>query len=174
MGSRKCSWSTFLIIDSIGYVCVMWIHFWTLVGESIMCFALLWVVKVCGPYVVTLSNYSLWFKRYYMARLVVKKTCTKKILTMMWWDWTMCSNIPRQHSRFKSEHNWEGLCDRCKWTKIFTLTPSNFFISAWMIIFVISSCYPNEAVPDWIYWPKLCHMKLEVLTMGPYIYILRQ
>ena len=62
----------------------------------------------------------------YMARLKIKNGHQKNFVS--WWDWTRCSKY-RYHSRFNSEHNWEGLCDRSKRKRICTLTSSNFCIS---------------------------------------------
>ena len=40
----------------------------------------------------------------------------------------MCSEY-RHHSRFDSEHNWEGQCDRVKRMRIFILICYNFYMS---------------------------------------------
>lgn len=66
--------------------------------------------KMCGLYVVGLINGTPIIE-WWMVMLVVKKKHQKDIC---YEESGLCALKYRHHSKFNSEHDWEGLCDHLK------------------------------------------------------------
>jgi hypothetical protein len=97
-----------------------------------------------------------------MSRLIVKNEHLKQTYVTMRWDHVLNNN--RHHSRFNSEHNWEGLSEsrllNGKENLHFDLlaTYSNFCISTLLlklnIMCDICNCQHDETIPEFIQCSK--------------------
>ena len=79
--------------------------------------------KVCGPYVVTLLDWTFMLSGVWQGLLL--RTDKNNNNCVSQWDWPTCLNYVH-HSRLKNQCYWEGICDHLQRKRISTLTSYNF------------------------------------------------